>query len=1039
MNQKMKATKNNILKKAYMSVAMAIFAGGLFLTTNDSFLPSNMTTTFAKTSKYRRRGLFSRRNRDSYFDEDRLNKYDDFQKSNYQNVCDSWDLILSEIKDSLDLKYLVDEVPAFKNNSDVLRKNAVVNMFKKISSSKEFGALKSAIDDFGSSRKYGRRDDSVVSAANKVIKYLLDVQKSFSKALIHFDTILHMPRTKNPEKLNKIQKMLENKDESLSELIRGVDLIKILDSSKNTDEARRLTNEALKNFFSGEVFNKSSKRDDIWAKVMDLSANDGISSNMYGYASTLQAILYCNKVINDIFKLIATLRITRNYVECLTEIIYNSNVDNDDIRTNILNKNKFFQLMFDRGHGDIVMLPLIFANVNSSDGGVFTSDALSRTSAGRIANISSQCSDKIVDALEGRRDVRKASRALKEVVDRQAGDLGDLLREGYNINNAFNSVLPDDVTFEFFKNLDDLRCNLIGQILPGEKVISNGVVVSKSVTDYYADIYEKWYARTGGNMNLPRSDEEDNAIEFINASTYVNNRSQDNGRYFFVNSNNQLNNTIVSITNAGNSSNAELLKFLLATPATIRSRAIMECYMSDLERSRSHNFSLDSRAFISATNYSSALDSALSDFSNLFKFYDDVLKDIGKIKSEKTDRKKVDSDNLKVAEYTTCLPLNDGNTVRGSVSIENLSDGALRIADPAFANLQEVNMTVVPQDGEKTTKNHRPFAGVKVVNGKVDITNEHLKDIKGSCEIHFRTVDPTNGTDKFLFKLFVTPYDSKLAHQVVYEANTEICSSTHIKNGEKLKVYGNGENSVTLEVPGDKDGVGIMMGVMIEKGNAPDLEHNQFAFHYDAARNVWSANVYGLKANGIYEFHAYTEFLDAKNYQGKIVADTSKSKKYYKSNESSIADYATKEELRNVESSNIQTVDRYYRFVVPKKAFADDIFSSQLVTVGFWDSDNKHAYNVNQNVKMQLIDRTSDDSYWGGTGYSTYSVLLKVPKAFENSTLVITDGFKPAGDVSFDHLRATSNISDKTADNSEIRFEMVNEDGGRYSVSSIGF
>lgn len=1027
MNQKMKATKNNILKKAYMSVAMAIFAGGLFFTTNNSFLPSNMTTTFARLggSVFKRRfsnrsssrNRNSSRNRYGSFSWNELS-LDEKQQWTYNNFAENWDVIIGELESFMDLRGLASEVPSYKDNSNALKESAVVKVFKRIADTDEFKRLKKAARGESS-----RRDDEYAYAANQIITKLLDLQKALGKALVYYETVLHMKRSKNPDKIKDIEKELS--DTYMNDFVKCVDFRKIIDSPKYIDEAMRLTDEALKNYFSGALFDKLSSKEkvDRWDYHMGTGSNgESVSSGISDYASTLQAILYCNSAINSIFQMITTLRVQRNFIEFIHELVAfeGRNFEEEQTRLDIMNKEKFFENISRLGHGDLIILPLVNASLSGNEQGIFSSDSLNKSNAESLMKINLDCSSKLLAALKEKNGkITGASRALRDYSESQGGNFGLLLSEGYNIKNAFANLVPDASNIDFFKSLDNERLYLFNKVLPNEAGFTqDGKTLSAydSLMSRMNDAMQKLKNKQSVSLD------EQNALRFGKSLRALEQANDPGARpqHFFMANDTSIYDTIVKVSDLGNSRDVDLLKFLLATPVTIRNRAIMRCYMSDIERFKNRKWSPETKAFLNYSNYLSDLDSVLSEYSSdVYKVYGEITEKIDKIKS-KTYEKKVTQEVKAGSDETSVLSLEGGNAVRTSTTATLLPNGVVRISDPAFANLSKVNMTICPrtEGGNNSTKDHRPFADVPVTDGKVDITNDHLKDIKGTCEVHFRMTDPNTGADTFLFKLFVTPGKNDIIHKVLYNHTTEIMSGNHISNNGKIKMFGNEDGSITIELPGDNKAGNNLVGVMIEKGKDPNFEKDQFAYRYDSARDIWTATVYGVKSGATYEFHTYLGSVAAEQYQGKIVVDLSKSNRVDSEKGSTILDFVTKTGYDSHET-NVKMVDRYYKFVIPRDAF-DSIYD-KTVTVGFWDSDKKTTYN-RQDVKLSYV-RESE-----GSGYVTYSAKVQVPKQFENCTMVIISGLDGYRGVECDRLKATSTISDKTEENAEIKFELIRND-----------
>ncbi len=981
MNRNLKATKNNLIKKAYLSVVVAVMAGFALFTHQDAFMSESSVVCEARIGGIGRRSLLGKK----YFSEKKYTLSDD-QKSNLENMISSWDYFESLISNLLDPK---DLKSAVTNVSDISLKESMVKaVSKQIKESQEYRKLGEAIKKFNkvdSESDYSQK-------ANGVIDNLLKLQEMVARSILDVGTIFRIPSMKNTEKLKQAQKVLADSPEKFASYIKKLNLESICKNEKTLDEAKKLVKDATRLLLENQDLNGRKVDKSTWKYYLNDVADRSYSRAVVPLASAFQVLLFYNMQINRILSAIGADHILVNYTMILSgiaeDVVARGYNNADD--TKLSTKEDFIKFLLSRSDmRDLTVLPLVFAlNSNVFKADVATSDQVASLKS-FVESTGSNCTNYLVEAFysNNRFDVGDVMSALQRITSTQSTKYNIPNRTiTYSLNEALSGVLPDsDICERSFKYLDDTRRGMI----EGRISYLNGIAT-------------------------PDNDQQSELNALYSALEMFNNNV--NGLFKFLNSNGSLAQTSVEVDM---STLDNFISLILASPATIRIRAMAECVKNSLTHFGRTRFESLEKTFADRYGFMSALDKSVTWLKNIYNAENQIIEQFKKIKS--SDVKVSEKSESYIApkyDLSSWLPLSGGNIRLTNSSVENLSTGNIKISSPLLQSGVEYNAVLCPQGGtgDKTTQAHETIQNIKASENGIEIPMNEFKYKSGNAEIHIRSAKPVDGQDPFVLKVYGQLGIKSIQYSRRVKCTPEFVSAANSKlnRDTEPRCYLNNYGGLTIVFSGLSD-IKYPYSLAFKQGASPNFEKDVYAMTYYSDEGMYAIHTKPLEdKTSKYEVHIYNAdgALTSDNFLGKIVVDptvsvTDETTSGYKGLMNIISKHGW--EKQQPSNSKISRIEKKLKIEMP-----DDLNISDDVkaTVRFVDVSGNVAHE--QQMKLSKIyDYSNRRSY-----DNMYSGLVELPQNLQDCYMYIIDGFDSD---EFDQLKSDFTINEKTTEDTVIR------------------
>lgn len=915
MYKKNKATKNNSLKKASISAAVATLASVAAFSGSGSFDSNNFAlgaTRWYDSSRFFKRGLGRGFGKYGRLGSGYLGYYrdqlptDENQKENFEFIGKVYDVSAQAMTKHLAPQSIYEKLrdsdlgggpTSFEKILDILLKDEVYDKGKFLLDSRG-GVL--GPEAMGKSYVYS-------------VKCLKEWRNRLIRLFAKLACIAQLGKltTKDEDKLEKLKKLAKDGLDAPSELVDAACIKEILRDPALLEKATSIADNGVKLLFNGGSFSdvRTSMNSvvDAWT---DLDSDterrgyylDRMPKAVRGFRSVLEVILACIRSIDDYTREAYAAITAYGIRKCMGGMSVQP--EDESIFFAAGPKSQFAAMSKAVGHPGAFLAP-VFAVNNIAD-------KADIDFAGREAVKSSLAK---FDSYLSR--ARKGEVTLKRLVEanhkqavsdaaKNPGDLGLI----YDLSKLYEGVAGADKAKEFLGWFEQIRKDFLAD--PEnynfflEKARSRGEAIEEMLTE--------------GKKSFDVNDgsEASNEAHFIGAGG--------NALPFSV----DFTNTLGEETSREIPSGLREAFYSLASmPEMLKGAALLEVLklpFSSLSSFSSLNYDIES--MFSAHDYLAAANEAAGQFDKAFEEVNETLKNMAKIKkeavSEEEKKKKAKSkvDNSGVIGLLT-LDSGNVNTDRYKVSdegktltIENL-DADCKFISPVFCP---------KNSADKAGNVNKDLPVVEVNNGKAVVNMSDVLTNSGRFELHIRKVvkDEATGAIKdypFLFKLNAVYGADKIKGTKLLEVEKREQSATSLLDFSSARVM-YAEDGTAIICIDLNEGVSVseapktLTAVVFKQGVPPNMEHDKMAAQLEGR----TYKLYTLpKLEGGYQVHFYNGNLTKESYIGKIEFNSSK-----------LADAATNagaytlgDALSKVDRESEQDVpiSRVLEVVIPDDAF----------------------------------------------------------------------------------------------------------------------
>jgi hypothetical protein len=986
MYKKIKATKNNSLKKASVLASVAILASCVVLGNPEQFGLDEATNVsafygFGRRGKFgRKRGNWYRRGRRNPYDhnttlmsENQRENYELFQKNvsfiaNYINSS----LSPSGLEDSMDPAMNVYREEVSRAADQVFRLLEETDAYKKID-------LPETDSDVGASTK------SVVTCINKIKK----LQDTVFRYMTLLGGMLNFDRIKNADKLDKVQELAKEL-KCPSKLIKIANIKGVVSSSTNLKMAKRIFDKALEYYFACKTFSDDeSKPVDSWRgySFYASSSADSVNSAVRPFLTTMHTLLSINATINRIYKEFAARRTIRNMRQFL--IAYYAYGHGAAVAA--VNKQAFFEAVTGRyedgnptqPYPDFSAMPLYLASTGSAgievDGG--SSITTNRT----------EFTSHLVKALG-----EKTSPT-------------DLLNNFFNYADAHSTP---DKTSELTVKYD------LAKVLEGAIGINSTKeqldVLDKAVEDVLKDENIKALSDINMLTSAEKKQLEESRENFkagVEGSRYV----SASGTPF---------STLIDAT--FESQNRSQLNAILAMPEMIRGRALVEVLIKDLNSSTYNMDNWDDtlRVWIDKSSFIAGAGVAIKDISEAYQQVRTLGKKISDIKSTKSTSKE-DREKTVASQLTNLIVLgSDNRNVNSTVTVKGKS---IEINGLTASAISPVLCPKTASDS-KTGATNVDLPLIDVVNGSATIDLDKYLTASGNYELHIREAVIGDAATKavkaynFLHK-YKFAYGTRNVKRLAGLATNIEQADSSILDYSNVVVYQNEDKSLTFRIKAKKDARSlpdIVTGVFFKKDAPANMETDKFAVQ--RVENDWYEFTSTKNQEGAKQLHIYRGEVEAEKYDGKVEVEIGKTVPMaISSDDNALSDALAKGDSRSRSSfESIATTRKEVKISVSEHAFDESGLDEE--------STHRINYTILNSAGEKVLSGATDaefvkkrDSASGAYDTVIYKVAIDVPTADGDYRLRLED-------FAEDTLEATSSINSKTQPNTVIDTKLLHDD-----------
>lgn len=1025
MYKKIKATKNNSLKRAMVVTSIAALASAGIISTSGVVNFDGGSTASAVPF----RGLgglgvgLLGRNR-GFGRGDEVGSLDENQKENYDLFVRNTNKIVDSVSRRLDLNSVfsnVDDAVVGDNLNSTSGDNVVkkaLKSFGEVSEGSYKGLVRFLRGGGGSFGSYGRFDVNSPSTYARfmaaLVKKLKEVQATALIYLLEISNLLYCDKIKNSAKLKKLEKALEDiKIKAPNSLLKLANLGGATSTSALTEEARGLAEKAFKAFLNGEslVLNESDSGDSwesygytSWDKVGRLSSKISVQLRpmYYVFQTLLNISAGVNSVFAEIFGYTYLWHLQRSYKAIAMSDDANSN---DIIKLMVKSGKQYLFPLLSEKSGVVGAVPLaLLPNTKEADDvlGVLSSD---------IKHNRSQFVSHIVEALRNRSNVRdylstlmnyaddKGSRADVNDGDTQEGAIPDKAIR-YDLPNVIRMGAGELVAKDGFADLD--------------KVTEDFVKYNNDTKDYY--------------VNIKQFTEEDlRDVDAVRESF-----DEDNPEFRFEGRSGQL--LPYEVVATLKSDNAKFIEKLLALPVTLRLRAMVDVILNDMQVATNGSkdyWEQDFKGFVDDSRFAQGASNEVSWLQNILKDCFAQRDVIAKQKNIEVDKNKTENlGSVSGIRVTNKLVLNGDNTNAdpSRVKFSATGESVHAILEGLASDVKAVSAVVCPKtssDG-KTGNKDVTLPLVVVENGKctVDLTNV-LKE-NGNYEIHFRKADldpatpatspnPVIKSFDFLFKAKFSLDIDVNRRQVdkLKNERTEQSKESFLDYG-KAEVIRNADGSLTFRIKArdNKEYDGILTVVFFKQDVSPVLSNDKYGLQREEGSN-WYTFTTNKKQDGKYQFHVYRNEVEGKNYDGKVECSTGSTTDIVDEGKSPVIDAIAKNGANYKTGNNAATVTKNIKMVLPAGLIEDYKYANgnlgdldySIVRV----SDGLNYFTNNLNLK---------DLRYDNRDRVIANVSIELPQSIGESRILI-NGLG---------VESRSTVTSQTENGKEIEFSPAHDE-----------
>lgn len=824
----------------------------------------------------------------------------------------------------------------------------------------------------------------VVSSTSEVINCLDKLQDYIINNLVFLGRQLDLDSIKSEVKLKK----LKNKEGELEldklcskELTEYADIRTIRSEGGDTlTKAKKLYEKALAQLYFDQVFTPDGFNAEVddWSKHGRLLFTDNGRNILEGqglpaFVSVMQTLLIYNKAINNIYrKLIASK--TLEYMMRLRapSLTMDGEIANNYV-SNAAGVDVWFEQIKDSKYKGMLVMPLLAAKVGK-DGG-FSGVSVDGTTDEILKSNRKNFVSHLVEAVRG-----------------TTVEPGDLLNTFVNYSNYKIDNLDTD--FEVSYDFTDAITSTLGE--------ADAKAVFKDFDDQTAEfLSDKGVEEALQGGVLKEGSDEEQAVTNGLREAYAN--SPEKTR--FVLPDGRLANHIINLTSKDNRNNAAFLAYVLAMPETLRLRGAAECFKHDLKASFVDSKSWEDPAAVGDTwinkdIFIQGVKNALASFSYSYKKAKELVEKVGKIKRSKVSDSEKEKFNQGKSPITNFLVRDTNNNVVKNIRAKVVADEAAGhktiICEGLDKDIKDVRFTLCPQTATKSeggkdkssTSDHTDYAPVSVVNGRVtaDITKEAVKE--GNYELHACQViyDEKNKDIikdyKFLFKINFSVDVKKVKPTNAIKITSSEAEPNSLLDYESAKVTLNEDKSISVrfKCKDKKAASELLVNGYWDEGADFKPEHAKFALQVSPDGNYFTFTS-NKGQSGKKQLHVYRGEIEKGAYDGKIIFDISDTEELDES-EISITDVVTKNYL-NDEDSKKALVEKKVRLALPSQCFDWDSNTIRYAIVPSSDPDtNRPSYKgVAEVTRIKRGGyRGSFNSFGFGSGSDVYEAKIKLPQ-----------------------------------------------------------
>lgn len=1031
MYKKNKATKNNSLKKASISTAVAALASVAALSGVETFNPDSASMTFAVRNRHLFNNDFWSQGMNGFYGNGW--GYGNFigNPFNYYNNVDQR---LNENQ---------------KENADIERK--IVNNFgMSVSSNLSSNAIKSRIGNFckapsrvydgvierltekneaykdfvkafkqvNSSMPLAQMDAAVAQCLKKLKDFKRNIMKQASELIMCYQ----LPRSADHDTAERLK-------ETASEFKCDAELVKLANvkgifEGNALEEARGICEKAIILLFEGKSFSdvaaenfQQRARSLNWYYTANLDLrSDKVSDLVRPLYAVLDVLLCTAQAVDDVVREFFAQQIVHNIRKYMAAMVQKGETD-----MAVAFGGKEYIGSFASMYGSTIEQTMIAPLLLSDD--ITKDKAVNMKSYGNSSVLDNNfyLKQALVESLRG-------GRKFGDVLEGYLGALASSSREREReLDRTSNDV---EVSYDLAKLLE----GAVGTQFARECLSILEALRSTLMRDNYPQLFgtPELEARTKAAFRL-----SDNDVKLIKEAKADFDRNGD--KTHFVKSGGEIPSFLIKFGIAGqptsylSASGRTTALFYAGVPDLLKYSGLLEILIDVYDkRSRRGVDGYDNSMYplIDENTFVNGVRSAMSAIGSLFEKTRSLMNRMASIKATEPYSKGGKVAKTADRDVRCVLPLNEGNLNIDKYKFD-FEGGTLRLGNLP-EEFKQVSVVVCPKNADKSNKSaNKDFDGpvVDVRNGVATFDCSGLfTPGPGVYELHFRNEvkdDKGNVTDhKFFCKCkLVYKLDEAVHANVVQEDKVEQNASDSIVDLSSNEIYFNKDNSVTVKCKAGKDAPKGLTAVFFAEGVPANLEADKFGMELVGGKFV--AQFPPVK-KGKWQLHIYNGQIAKENYVGKIVFDTDKSKEIKVKESGSLADTVAIGESGDRQA----TVEKTLRIILPKEGFSNGEGIDKRRSLPYelvYSSGGDKA--LSSTMSLEYVDETADSSG------IIYKAKVQVAPTTSEQKIVITDD---AGH----RIEAAKTVNSETGVNEKIDFNnavnRTTKDDWFYNLGGLG-
>lgn len=1015
MYKKIKATKNNSLKKASLISTLAVLASCAVFMDSERFMPSEVTSTSAlslidnfNSNKFWGRH-FNNFNRNKYLGWG--NRFNDKPKipvpfdaetaeyENYTNFCKTWKSFLSSSAhfiSILDLEYLCAKFAAkYHTYSNVIKAVA-----KYVSEQEKYKNLLKAYDRISrameSPSDYGVVCGAIKDFTSMIIDYLMLLYQTIQQ----ISTVISLSRLDTKDQADQAvkNKSLSDKIGLPSDVIEAIQAAEIVSDANLRKAAKRLGENATKLAILGQNDDEYIKenpyaalrgvegRDRLETKSTRLLEGiDGKQSALSNCACAYSFLLYIIQSVNAVVENLMVYSAAEN----LAKVFYTSMLKMEktvDIST-VAKYGENKQAQLDAICGDdkfaghlLLLLAVSGRDFIGSAGGKKSSSILEEAKY----NFANALSDGVLDE---RVEVSRGYSCFIDVIDGLKNAFDPEEYKGVALERLLMDQLGENVTKDILDLFDTYRGNGVDELLG----------------DVKAGRYDNLIASDALRRGQDAKDMKDALDANLTRSSALLGDGSDLGAVF-KDKGGRIGTTFISEINAPSEFVSQYLKFY-AMPLTLKTIGFLGAYTNMFNSRNPSEFwrtNEISKVFTSSS-FGDAIKSALS---KLERYNNTRLDAVDIVKKIKKDAKKEEGKGEIESSFVLGDAVSSIVILNGQNEVQENKKGGFQVV-PYFNSAQtnfgvkvlglpadkKISVVVCPKTkpvGQDTAALNKDLPIFEARNGVIDIamSDYDIFSERGFYELHVRLVEEKEGKTeyKFLnkFKCYVMPGGKGpgilkfIGHEVQKDGVSKQSDFIGTENPFTILCV---DGTVAYVYPVSKDfkmtaeKASTFFSIMIKKGTEPNLEEGILGACYNEKLGA----IIALTRPGVKEpteCHMYEKKLASGNFLGKVTADPNTSAGIPSSQ-------GKRDGLARLLGSQLATEGIEYKKMKFKVEIPYGLIhkSDKNVSVQIYDDkDDRYIGTVDASFDFDSTDSKSNSYMWGTTNETNkFTVVMPCP------------------------------------------------------------